>query len=101
MSALLRLLSPGELQGGSLEGRINKGERFSGRDLAHARQAERRAQRFGGDIPAQARTGRLTGCGLGKTRRPRAVRCTRALPGRSEGCWPTTRSSTRAETTQG
>src|SRR5262249_28570985 len=59
--------------GGSLERRIDDGERPLALDVVHARQAEHRAQRFGRDVLQRARGGCLTGRRLGEAGRAGGV----------------------------
>src|SRR5262245_35724373 len=59
--------------GGSLERRIDDGERALAHDVVHARQAEHRAQRFGRDVLQRARGGCLTGRRLGEAGRAGSV----------------------------
>src|SRR5271165_3899206 len=73
ITASLLMTSSWELQGGSLERRIDNGERPPPRGVVHARQAEHRAQLLGGDVLERARGGRLTGRRLGEAGRAGGV----------------------------
>src|SRR5271157_3203771 len=67
--ASLLVTSSWDSQGGSLERRVDNGERPPPRHVVHARQAEHRAQLLGGDVLERAGGGRLTGRRLGEAGR--------------------------------